>query len=495
MKMPAQRTASITLLWILLSSIAAQAQISVPPARQRTVERINRYLDTLEARGFSGSVLVELDSSRIVSRGYGLRDRARGLSNTPTTVFDIGSITKQFTAAALLTLEMQGKLRVGDSLGIYFPKSPGDKAGITLHQLLRHESGLPSTIGRDYDKISAPAFVDSVLKAPLLFTPGTRFSYSNIGYSLLAMIIEKVSGQPYEEYLYTNLWKPSGMESTGYRRPHFNPESIAVGYDRDGNVWGKPTEKPWDDDGPSWHLRGNGGILSTTEDLARWHHALLGDKILTPAARTKYYHPVLRSTEATDSYYAYGWDVHRTPRNTLLLWHNGANGIFYADFARYIDDGVTIIVLMNQMHPDFREVPAELARTIFDSTYTPSVPIADNAANRALTASLVTLAADKGADRAMEVYTARPHGEDLIEFRVNERGYDLLGEKQYAKAIEVFRLNVLAFPGSANAYDSLGEAYQSAGLTDRAIENYRKSVALDPGNMNAIKILKTLTGK
>jgi CubicO group peptidase (beta-lactamase class C family) len=459
------------------------------------MERLNRYLDTLEARGFSGAVLVELDSSRVVSRGYGLRDRARGLKNTPTTVFDIGSITKQFTAAALLTLEMQGKLRVGDSLGMYFPNSPADKACITLHQLLRHASGLPSTIGRDYEKISARAFVDSVINAPLLFTPGTRFGYSNIGYSLLAMIIEKVSGQPYEEYLYANLWKPSGMESTGYRRPQFNPELIAVGYDREGNVWGKPTEKTWDNDGPFWHLRGNGGILSTTEDLARWHHALLSETILTPAARTKYYHPALRSTETTDSYYAYGWDVHRTPRNTLLLRHNGANGIFYADFARYIDDGVTIIALMNQMHPNFRDVNAELARMVFDPAYMPPIPIADNAANRALTASLVTLSIEQGAERGLEAYTRRARGEDLIEFRVNERGYDLLRENQYSQAIEVFRLNVFAFPESDNAYDSLGEAYLSAGLTDRAIENYRKSVALNPGNMNAIEILKTLTGR
>jgi CubicO group peptidase (beta-lactamase class C family) len=487
------RFAGTFILFALLLSAPASGNHPGSSGDQNTAGRLNRYLDSLESRGFSGSVLVEIDGAFILDKGYGLSDRERGARNTPATVFDIGSVTKQFTAAAIMTLEMQGALSVNDSLVMCFPAAPADKAGVTLHQLLRHASGLPSNIGRDYDPIGAQAFVDSVLRQPLRFPPGTRFSYANIGYSLLAMIIEKVSGMPYEEYLYTHLWKPAGMFATGYRRG--SRDAIAIGYGRDGNLWGKPTEKPWDADGPFWHLRGNGGILSTTGDLLRWHHALLGDSILSPAAKLKYYHPALRPTETPDSYYAYGWDVHRTPRKTLVIEHNGANGFFYADYRRYVDEGVTIIALMNQMHPNFQDATSEIARVIFDTAYVPPLPVADHSGNRAFTASLMALAIDKGANRSYEAYRNRAPGSDVVEFRVNERGYELLREKQCRQAIEVFRLNTLVFPLSANAFDSLGEAYMSADMKDLAIENYKKSVSLDPGNMNAIEMLETLTGK
>lgn len=465
------------------------------PVSPDAVSRLERYLTGLEARGFSGSVLVESGGTIALSHGYGLADRERGLKNTPSTVFDIGSITKQFTAAAILTLEMDGRLSVRDSIGRYFPGVPADKAGITLHQLLRHASGLRSNIGRDYDPITAAAFVDSVLRSPLRFPPGTRFSYSNIGYSLLGMVIEKAAGMPYEDYLATRLWEPAGMTSTGYRRAVRPAAVVAIGYDRDEKLWGRPTEKAWDSDGPFWHLKGNGGILSTTGDLLRWHRALLGNKVLSDAAKAQYFHPELRSDETPDSYYAYGWDVHRTPRNTLVIQHNGANGFFYADFSRYPVERVAIITLSNRMHPHFRELNLHLARIVFDSAYVPSLPVADNEANRSFTASTVDLAVREGAQRAIDAYGKRGPGLDLIEFRVNDRGYELLGAKQVREAIEVFRVNVHAFPSSANAFDSLGEAYMTAGLNVQAIENYRKSLALDPGNENAAEMLKELTGQ
>jgi CubicO group peptidase (beta-lactamase class C family) len=186
-----QRVCTIVLI-VLITQGIVHPQAVPPSARTQSIARLDRYLDSLAVRGFSGSVLVELDGTPAVVKGYGWSDRERGIRNTPATVFDIGSITKQFTSAAIMTLEARGALRLDDTLGKYFPRAPKDKAGITLHQVLRHASGLPSNIGRDYDPISARAFVDSLMKAPLRFTPGSRFSYSNIGYSLLAMIVEKV---------------------------------------------------------------------------------------------------------------------------------------------------------------------------------------------------------------------------------------------------------------------------------------------------------------
>ncbi len=211
-----------------------------------TFQQIDNYLSELEKIGFSGSVLIEINNEKIISKGYGFSDKVKQIKNSPNTIFDIGSITKQFTAAAILKLEMQGKLTTEDKLTKFFDNVPKDKESITIHDLLRHQSGLISSVGKDYEKISKEEFLNKIFSSPLLFEIGTGFSYSNIGYSLLAMIIEKVSGQTYETYLYNNLWKPAQMEMTGYSRPQFDSNLIAVGYYGDDRIWGKPTDKEWD---------------------------------------------------------------------------------------------------------------------------------------------------------------------------------------------------------------------------------------------------------
>jgi CubicO group peptidase (beta-lactamase class C family) len=461
------------------------------PDAKKTTGRVSDYLNKLEAVGFTGSVLVEINGGKVISHGYGLRNAAEKQKNTPGTVFDIGSITKQFTAAGILKLEMQGKLTTSDKITKYFPGAPADKSGITIHQLLRHIAGLPSVVGGDYDKISEDEFIGKVMQAPLKFQPGARFSYSNVGYSLLAIIIERVSGQKYEQFLYDNLWHPAGMEMTGYSRPVFDKEMIATGYKEDVE-WGKPTGKEWGGDAPFWHLKGNGGVLSTTEDMYKWHRALLTDSILSKEAKEKYYHPQFRPGENENSYYAYGWAIRKTPRNTILAWHSGTNRVFCSDFYRYIDEGVAILFLSNKAHPDFRETDRIISKIIFDPDYTPVIPVADNKANREFTDEVIRIAQEKGPAAGLEAAKKRQKGVDVIERRINDKGYDLLGGGKKNEAITIFELGVMAFPQSANAFDSLGEAYMEVGNKKRAIENYEKSLKLDADNKNAEEMLKKL---
>jgi CubicO group peptidase (beta-lactamase class C family) len=461
---------------------------------QSRVNKIEAYLTEMEKAGFFGTVLVEVNGKKVLSKGYGSRDINQKLKNTPNTIFDIGSITKQFTAAAILKLEMQSKLSTDDKISRYFSDVPADKSEITIHHLLRHSAGLPSVVGGDYEKITQSEFVEKVMKAPLRFESGAKFSYSNVGYSLLAMIVEKVSGQSYEQFLYENLWKPSNMESTGYKRPNFDNNFMAIGY-RDDKEWGKPTDKEWDKDAPYWHLAGNGGILSTTEDLYKWHTALLSEKILSKEAKEKYYHPKLRADETTDSYYAYGWDVSKTKRNTRLIWHNGANGVFYAEFFRYADEAAAIVIMTNRSNPGLREAGRAISKIIFDPSFKPVIPIAENETNRAFTAEIIKTTVEKGFAAGTEIYKKRKRGVDLIEHLVNSKGYDLLSDKKLPESIDIFKLNVLAFPRSANAFDSLGEAYLEAGNKDLAIENYKKSLLLNPDNKNAEEVLKGLVKK
>ena len=474
----------ITALSILLLSITVSHA-------QNPEKKIEAYLTNLEKIGYSGTVLVAFNGKPAISRGYGFSDRERKIKNSDKTISDIGSITKQFTAAAILKLEMQGKLSTDDKITKYFQNVPPDKSDITIHQLLRHASGLRGGVGGDYEKIGEAEFIEKVLASPLRSPVGTQFGYSNIGYSLLALIIEKVSGRTYEQYLYENLWRPAGMEMTGYTRPKFNRDLIAVGYKSDER-WGKATEKEWAGDAPYWHLKGNGGILSTTGDLLKWDRALLADRILSKEAKKKMYFPVLRQDEKGKSHYGYGWDVTKTERNTTRIWHNGSNQVFFADFWRYIDEGVTIILMTNDWQRSMNGTGSAIANIIFDPNYVPVIPIPDNAANRAFTDEIIQLTLTKDLNAATERFRGRAKGINVLENVVNAKGYDLMREKQLKEAIEVFRLNVFAFPRSANAYDSLGEAYLEFGDKKLASENYRKSLELDPENENAREVLKRL---
>lgn len=226
--------------------------------------------------------------------------------------------------------------------------------------------------------------------------------------------------------------------------------------------------------------------------MYKWHLALLTDKVLSKEAKEKYYHPQLRPGENENPYYAYGWGILKTPRNTILARHNGTNRVFYSDYYRYIDEGVAIIFLSNKAHPAFRETNRIISKMIFEPDYTPVIPVADNEANRAFTDEVIRIAQENGAAAGFEAGKKRKKGVDVIERRINEKGYDLLSGGKTKEAITIFELGVMAFPKSADAFDSLGEAYMVAGNKKLAIENYEKSLKLDAANKNAEEMLKKL---
>lgn len=330
---------------------------------------IDEFLSQLSQQGFSGSILVS-DGTNVFKKGYGLADRENKIKVDENTVFTVGSVTKQFTGAAILKLEMQGKLSVTDTIDKYLKDVPADKKSITLHHLLTHSSGLPPQFGGDYDVLERDDFLEKTWKTPLLSKPGEKYEYSNIGYSVLSAIIEIVSKQTYEQYLHENLFVPAKMMQTGYKLPNWKSEQLSVGY-RGENRWGKSTEKPWGKTGPYWNLLGNGGILSTTGDLYKWHQALLGDEILNKQAKEKYYKRHIEEGEGAGTFYGYGWALFPTPRNTTLITHNGGNGIFFCDFLRYIDEKVTIMMFTNSMRREFQAIPREIAGVFFRPDYKP----------------------------------------------------------------------------------------------------------------------------
>lgn len=339
-------------------------------------DKIDRFLSELNQKhNFSGSVLVAW-KGQVFKKGYGLSDREAKTAFTPQSISCIGSVTKQFTGAAILKLEMMGKLKVEDPISKYFPNVPADKQSITLHHLLTHSAGFPGAIGDDYASITGEEFVKMAMNQPLLFTPGKAYEYSNVGFSLLGIVVEQITKEPYEVFLNKQLFKPAGLTQTGYVLPGFKSANVATGYRGERN-WGKINEKNWAVDGPYWHLRANGGILSTVEELYKWHQALLGEKILSKEAKAKYYGRHIEEGEGAGSYYGYGWAIFPTPRQTTLISHNGGNGIYFCDFLRYIDEDLTVILMTNATRREYHQLATQCARACILPDFVPELKISD----------------------------------------------------------------------------------------------------------------------
>lgn len=312
--------------------ITVSIEKPVPKAEVNSTigKNIDRYLLGLEKLGFSGAIIVSQGEEMLLSKGYGLSNRETGEPYRSNTIQSCGSITKPFTAAAILLLENRGKLSVNDTITKYFNEVPEDKKNITLHQLLTHTSGLPGGIGRDEEPTEAQEYIDRAMSVSLQFSPGMEFGYSNMGYSLLALIIEKVSGQGYETFLSKELLLPSGLTETGYILPEWNREQMAVGYQK-GERWGEIYERGWIEGGPNWHLRGNGGLHTTVDDMYKWFKTVKGQGILDEDVVKRW-----TTSYATEnngySDYGYGWVIYDNDKYGKIITHNGSNGVFEATF-------------------------------------------------------------------------------------------------------------------------------------------------------------------
>ncbi len=303
------------------------------PPPEKEAERADVLHASDVPDGSSGSLVAVVDGEIVACRGWGESEHETDAPAGCDTVYDIGSVTKQFTAAAVVKLRMQGRLRLTDSLSDYFAGVPRDKRGITVRHLLTHTAGLVDALGDDYDPLTRRAMITDALASELRTKPGARYHYSNLGYSLLAAIIEEASGMGYEEYLVKELFTPVGMTQTGYVVPDWDAADVAVEYDEGDRSHGRPFDHPWAADGPYWNLRGNGGILSTAHDMGQWLLALEGDRVLDEDAKAELFRPRVLEEPGGETRYAFGWVVAETPLGTVD-WHNGGNGWSYAEIAR-----------------------------------------------------------------------------------------------------------------------------------------------------------------
>ena len=323
---------------IALVTCASPADEPSPQLESSTTlgQRLDDYLSSLEPFGFSGAVLVAEGDQIHLDKGYGFADESKAIPNTGATIFQVGSVTKQFTAAAIMTLVDQGKLHTTDTLPKFFEDVPSDKQGITLRHLLTHTSGVVAGDTEYFDENSRDEIVIMILREPLDFEPGEGFLYSNMGYALLAAVVEDTAQKSYEDYLRERLFLPEEMSDTGYRLASWDPDSVAHWY-ADGRDNGDQLDRPY----PDWNFIGSGRLRSTTRDMLRWHRALMSDRLLSDEAKSEMYTPA-------ENNYAYGWVVRDTDRGRLIQ-HNGASSDgAAADFRRYVDEEIVVVAFCNR---------------------------------------------------------------------------------------------------------------------------------------------------
>jgi CubicO group peptidase (beta-lactamase class C family) len=354
----------ITALFVVSSCFAQNADLS---------QRLDAYMRQLNEKGLSASVICVKDGKTLLSSGYGFSDQENKIANTTETVSTVGSITKQFTAAAILKLEVEGKISIYMTLGMLLPNVPEDKSNITVHQLLNMSAGFVETLGDDYEKLDRTTFLDRAMKSKLVFEPGTSFLYSNVNYSILGALIEILSGKDYETYCRENLWLPAGMKNTGYVQPDWKSMQVAIGYNKKGENTGTSLAKNWDVDGPYWNLKCNGGVLSTCEDMHKWYQALQGEEIMDVKMKFKMYSPYMEEGPEGQSHYGYGWSIVKTQRNTRLITHNGGNGIYFADYLNYEDENTFVYLSSNASKRGMQDVAWELGRMILIPGYEPEI--------------------------------------------------------------------------------------------------------------------------
>ena len=360
--------AGALLLWCAaIVSAQTEAPASVAPLDAGALKpKIEQYLDA-QARVFlfGGTVLVARNGEVLFSKGYGPANAEWDIPNTPETKFRLGSITKQFTATAVLRLQEQKKLSVQDPICTHLSPCPDAWKPITIHHLLTHTSGIPSYTGRpEYGKtMMMPKSKDDMVAGfrdlPLEFVPGEQFKYNNSGYFLLGVIIETVAGRKYEEVLRDEIFVPLGMQDTGYDWSEPLLTRRASGYSRRDhglvNARFLDMQQPYS----------AGALYSTVGDLLTWDRALDADRVLPKTALDAMFTPFKND-------YAYGWSItpaDKGPSGKLQIGHGGGINGFSTMYTRVPEDKVAVIVLSNVENVNAGAVARDILSMLYSKPY------------------------------------------------------------------------------------------------------------------------------
>lgn len=325
-------------------------------------EKVDGYIEAyMQMNQFSGSVLIANNGNVLVSKGYGYANYQFNIENTPQTKFRIGSLTKGFTAVAIMQLVENNKLSLDDKLIKFISDYPrGDE--ITINHLLSMTSGIPNHTEFDDFNKERRVFHYNILQTistfkgkPLEFTPGEQFKYSNSNYMLLGFIIEHVSDMTYAEYVKQNIFEPLKMQNSGYETPEKIIKNMAQGYRFKNNEIENAKFRNMA------NAHASGALYSTIEDLYIWDRALYTDKLISKKSLETMFSTVKAN-------YAFGWGVVDV-FNHKMIAHAGEIDGFTSNISRFVDDDICIVILSNFEHTPVSRINKDLIAIIFDKEY------------------------------------------------------------------------------------------------------------------------------
>jgi CubicO group peptidase (beta-lactamase class C family) len=481
----------------------------------QTADRITGLFQQLHDKGlFNGNVRISENNNTLAAFSMGWRDYDTREKLAANTIFEIASISKPITATAVLQLQEQGLLDIDDPVSKYLQGFP--YPAIRIKHLLSHTSGMGDV--EWYEKywkdimskvVTNKDLLEIILmknKPDLLFEPGTHWQYSNLGYQILVLVIEKASSKNYGDYLRENIFKPAGMNRSfvkGSMPTCITGKDIAV-----------PSIHAWNFDCAFssaaqverlkpitctlGSLLGSENIYSTTADLTAFDKALRNHKILGNASQQLAYRPYLLNNGEPvktnlpgigESNYGLGWFSFIDQGMGRVVWHTGGSPGITAIFLRNLSKKQSVVVTNNN------EYGAICLAGVAALKMMNQVPPPYQMARVSLAQPLGCALESKGMDEALAKFNLMKS--DTVHYRfseneLNELGYHFLFNEKTDKALIVFKLNTQLFPHSWNAFDSYGEALLKANNKENAVLNYERSLELNPENENAKEIIKKL---
>ncbi len=483
-------------------------------------QSLSQYFQALhQNQQFNGNILVAEKGKIIYEQSFGYADFEKKQVNTSVTRFPIASISKLITATAILQLEQAGRLKVADPVKKILPSFP--YADITIRHLLSHTSGLPPYNAYfDSVKTASPGrvftnadFLEGLLKfpRPLLYKPGDNGNYDNVNYIVLALIIEKLSGLKYEDYVIKNVLDRAGMTNTKLLPltvQYSNKEIDRFAYPylfahiySDTPILARSipyVAEYWS----AYNFSGFADFVSTTHDLLKFDRAYYEKTLLSSTSQQKAYIPVrLNSGQNNPANFALGWDVEPDSSMGRIVYHSGGATGLSCVLMRNITRDQTVI-LYNNTHSNAYTVGLNALKLINRAP----VPLPKKSLTKMYATILLTKGTEYARDMVLRLKADTAQWE-VNEEEINSLGYDLMGKNnaatifklpsriQLTEAVEVFKLNSELFPSSWNVFDSYAEALAAIGKKEEAIRMYEKSIELNPGNENGKKMLRKLEGK
>lgn len=485
-----QRTKSITYVLFTIAILSTTALSQENPSAD-----IDAYLRSrMEKRRIPGLQIAVVRHGKIVMLGaYGTANVQNGVSVTDQTVFSINSATKSFTGVAIMQLVDEGKLDLAAPVSRYLDGLPHLWQPITVRQLLTHVSGLPEILdfsvggtGRLLgDGTEAGAFA-AVQKLPMEFPTGEKYRYNQTNYVLLGKLIDKLSGKPFAEFIRERQFQPAGMTQAAFgdSRDVVKNRAATYRYFRDTPDSAEKLGHAVDEF--PLFLRTGGGINATAEEIAQWIIALQQGKLLKNQASLATLWTRGTFRDGSPAPWALGWPTISRPEHPAVAGIGGRRSAFYV----YPNDDLAIVILTNLSGANPEDFIDEVA-----GHFIPDLLAANGGGLPPALKLLRVELVKRGFENAVAI-AAELKSKDakftLGEDDLNLWGYHLAEDGKIKEAIEVLKLNVSLYPASANTYDSLAEAYETAGDKALAVKNYQRSLELDPTNANAVQHLRKL---